>query len=81
MSSKAHMHSCYNQQAESTKQDADSPAELKTTELPPMEENAVPMAELPPEIVPTAVSTAEQPLRRSSRITSHLKLLNDYVLY
>ena len=62
-------------------QDADSPTETKTTELPPVEENPVPMAEAPPEIVPPAVSAAEQPLRRSSRITSRPKSLNEYVLH
>ena len=45
-----------------------------------MKENPVSMAESPPEVVPTAVPTAEQPLRRSGRITSRPKLLNDYVL-
>ena len=45
-----------------------------------MKENAVPMAESPPEVVPTAGPTAEQPLRRSGRITGRPKLLNDYVL-
>ena len=62
-------------------QDAETPNELKTTELLPVKENPAPMAESPPEVVPTAVPTAEQPLRRSARITSRPKLLNDYVLY
>ena len=62
-------------------QDAEPPNELKTTELLPVKENPAPMAESPPEDVPTAVPTAEQPLRRSARITSRPKLLNDYVLY
>ena len=63
-------------------QDAEPPNELyKTTELLPVKENPAPMAESPPEVVPTAVPTAEQPLRRSAKITSRPKLLNDYVLY
>ena len=62
-------------------QDAEPPTELKTTEIPPMKENPIPMTESPPEIVPAAVPTAEQPVRRSSRITSHPKTLNDFVLY
>ena len=61
-------------------QDAEPRSEPKTTEIPPMKENPVPMAELPPEVVPTAGPTAEQPLRKSGRITSRPKLLNDYVL-
>ena len=61
-------------------QDAEPRTEPKTTEIPPMKENPVPMAESPPEVEPTAVPTAEQPLRRSGRITSRPKLLNDYVL-
>jgi hypothetical protein len=55
--------------------------EPKTTEIPPMKENPVPMAEAPPEVAPAAIPTAEPPLRRSSRITSRPKFLNDYVLY
>ena len=62
-------------------QDAEPPNELKTTELLPVKENPAPMAESPPEVVLTAVPTAEKPLRRSDRITSRPKLLNDYVLY
>ena len=62
-------------------QDAEPPNELKTTELPPVKENPVPVTESPPEVVPTAVPTAEQQLRKSGRITSRPKLLNDYVLY
>ena len=61
-------------------QDAESPTELKTTELTPVKENPVLMAESPPEVVPSSVPTAEQPLRRSGRITSRPKLLNGYVL-
>ena len=62
-------------------QDAEPPTEPKTTEIPPMKENPIPMTESPPEIVPAAVPTAEQPVRRSSRITSHPKTLNNFVLY
>ena len=62
-------------------QNAEPPNEPKTTEIPPLKENTVPMAESPPEVVPTAVPKAEQPLRRSGRITSRPKLLNDSVLY
>jgi len=47
---------------------------LEVSKIPPMKENAVPMAGAQPDIVPTAVPTTEQPLRRS-------KFLNDYALY
>ena len=62
-------------------QDAEPTNEPKTSQLPPVEENPVPMAESPPEVVATAEPSAEQPLRRSGRITSRPKLLTDYVLY
>ncbi|PFX13288.1 Retrovirus-related Pol polyprotein [Stylophora pistillata] len=55
--------------------------ELKPFETPPMAEDEVPMAESPPEDVPSTVHTAEQHVRRSSRITSRPKALSDYVLY
>ncbi|KAL9954402.1 hypothetical protein ACROYT_G041935 [Oculina patagonica] len=61
-------------------QDAEPPTEPKTTEISPMQENPVPMTESPPDR-PVAVPTAEQPVRRSGRITSHPKALNDYVLH
>ena len=44
-----------------------------------MAEDRVPMAESPPEDVPYAVQTAEQPVRRSVRITSRPKTLSDYI--
>ena len=53
----------------------------KICEMPPMTEDQAPMAESPPEDVPSAVPTAEQPLRRSGRITNRPKALSDYVLY
>ena len=68
------------EEQETAPQDAEPRPEPKTTEIPPMKENPVPMAEWPPEVVPTAGRTAEQPLRRSGRITSRPKFLNDYVL-
>ena len=60
-------------------QHAEPPTEPKTTEKPAMEENPVPTTESPPE-PPAVVPTAEQPVRRSGRITSRPKALNDYVL-
>jgi len=39
------------------------------------------MTESPPEDVPSAVPTTEQPVRRSGRIKNHPKALSDYVLY
>ena len=65
----------------SSLQDAEPQNKPKTTELTLAKENHVPMAESPPEIVPTAVPTAEQPLRRSGRVSSRPRLLNGYVLY
>ena len=62
-------------------QHADPLPEPKTAEIPATKENPVAMAETPPEVVPTAMPTAEQPLRRYSRITRRPKFLNDYVLY
>jgi len=55
--------------------DTEPLTEPKPIEAPPMAEDPVPMAESPPEVVPSAIPTAEQPLRRSSRITSHPKRL------
>ena len=40
----------------------------KTTVVTPKEENPVPAAEVPSEVVSTTVPIAEKPLRRSSRI-------------
>ena len=56
-------------------------AEPKPFEMPPMAKDQIPMAESPPEDESSAVPTAEQPVRRSGRITSHPKALSDYVLY
>ena len=56
-------------------------AEPKPSETPPMAKDQIPIAESPPEDEPSAVPTAEQPVRRSSRVTSHPKALSDYVLY
>ena len=47
-------------------QDAEPLHKPKTNQLPLMKENPIPMAETPPEVVPTA----ETPLRGCSRITS-----------
>ena len=44
-----------------------------------MVEDQVSMAESPPEDVPSAVPTAEQPVRRSGRITNRPKNLSDYI--
>ena len=46
-----------------------------------MAEDPVPMAETPPEDEPSALLAAEQPVRRSGRITYHPKVLSDNVLY
>ena len=62
-------------------QDVEPRTEPKPFEMPPMAEDQVPMAESPPEDVPFAVPTAEQPVRSSGRITNHPKALSDYVLY
>ena len=62
-------------------QDAEPRTEPKPFETPPMAEGRIPMAESPPEDVPSAVPTAEQPLRRSGRIKNHPKTLSDYILY
>ena len=55
-------------------QDAEPRTEPKPFETPPMAEDRVPMAESPPEDVPCAVSTAEQPKDRP-------KTLSNYILY
>ena len=55
-------------------------AEPKPFEMPAMAKDQIPMAESPPEDEPSAVATAEQPVRRSGRITSRPKALSDYVL-
>ena len=55
--------------------------EPKPFETLPMAKDQIPMAESPPEDEPSAVPTAEQPVRRSSRVTSRPKALSDYVLY
>ena len=62
-------------------QDAEPRTEPKPFETPPMAEGRVPMAESPPENVPSAVPTAEQPLRRSGRIKNRPRTLSDYILY
>ena len=62
-------------------QDAEPRTEPKPFETPPMAEGRIPMAESPPEDVPSAVPTAEQPLRRSGIIKNHPKTLSDYILY
>ena len=62
-------------------QDAEPQTEPKPFETPPMAEDQVPIAESPPEDVPSAVPTAEPPVRRSSRIRNRPKTLSDYILY
>ena len=62
-------------------QDAEPQIEPKPFETPRMTKDRVPMAESPPEDVPSAVLTAEQPVRRSGRIKNRPKALSDYVLY
>jgi len=57
------------------------PKEPKPLETPPMAKDQIPIAESPPEDEPSAVPTAEQPVRRSGRVTSRPKALSDYVLY
>ena len=54
-------------------QDAEPRTEPKQFETPPIAGDQVPMAESPPEGVPSAVPTAEQPVRRSGRITNRPK--------
>ena len=66
---------------ETPQQDAKPRTEPKSFETPPVAEDQVPMAESPPEDVPSAVPTAEPHVRRSGRITSRPKALSDYVLY
>ena len=66
---------------ESTLKAAEPRNETKATELPPVEEDPVPMAESPPEVGPSVASPADKPLRRSGRIVSRPKRPNDYVLY
>ena len=56
-------------------QDAEPRTEPEPFETPPMAEDQVPMAESKPEDVPSAVPTAEQPVRRSGRITNRPKTL------
>ena len=62
-------------------QNAEPRTEPKPFDTPPMAKDQIPMAEPPPEDEPSAVPAAELPVRRSSRITSRPKALNDYVLY
>ena len=62
-------------------QDGEPQIEPKPFEMPPMAKDQAPMAESPPEDVPSAVPTAEQPVRRSSRIKNRPTALSDYVLY
>ena len=62
-------------------QDAEPQIEPKPFETPRMTKDRVPMAESPPEGLPSAVLTAEQPVRRSGRIKNRPKALSDYVLY
>ena len=66
---------------ESTLEAAEPTTETKSTELPPVEEDPVPMAESPPDVGPFVASPADKPLRRSGRIASRPKQLNVYVLY
>ncbi|KAL9968950.1 hypothetical protein ACROYT_G021102 [Oculina patagonica] len=61
-------------------QDAEPPTEPKTAEISPMKENPVPTTDSPPDL-PAAIPTAEQPVRRSDRISTHPKALNDNVLH
>ena len=56
-------------------------AEPKPFETPSMAKDQIPMAESPLEDEPSAVPTAEQPVRRSGRVTNRPKALSDYVLY
>ena len=62
-------------------QDAEPQTEPKPFETPPMAEDPVLMTESPPEDVPSAVPTTEQPVKRYGRIKNHPKALSDYVLY
>ena len=66
---------------ESTLQAAEPPNETKATELPPLEEDPVPMAESPPDVGSSVAFPADEPLRRSERIARRPKRLNCYVLY
>jgi len=61
-------------------QDAETPTKPKTAEISPMKENPVPTTDSPPGL-PAAIPTAEQPVRRSDRISTHPKALNDNVLH
>ena len=52
------------EERESTLQAAEPPNETKATELPPVEENLVQMAESPPEVGPSVASPADKSLRK-----------------
>lgn len=58
-------------------QNVEPRTEPKPFETPPMVEDQVPIAKLHPEDIPSVVPTAEQPVRRSGRITNRPKALND----
>ena len=58
---------------QSTLQAAEPPNETKATELPPVQEDPVLLAESPPEVGSSVASPADKPLRRSGIIASRPK--------